>query len=268
MEPGWYVPFTTIWFGGSVWDARSHRIDLLSPPVVAAFDWIGSYTARLGQAALGQFQAGFGNFNSPQNAFLAGEVAMVQQGPWMANYIEELNPSMNRWKMSKADERRLPYDQRKQNYEWGVAPFPSAVPGATDVSYVAFDALVIPRGCPHKKEAFEFIAFVNRQDEMEKLCSLHCKNSPLAKVSQSFIDNHPNPYIDVFERLARSPNARPTPQCPISREVVDELNVVALDVSSGQATARQALTAAQHHIDAIWASYQARQKLRAAKEGG
>ena len=71
-----------------------------------------------------------------------------------------------------------------------------------------------------------------------------------------------------FSPAARSPNARPTPQCPISREVVDELNVVALNVSSGQATARDALTAAQHHIDAIWTSYQERRKLRAAKEGG
>lgn len=268
MEPGWYVPFTSIWFGGTAWNANTRAINLLDPSVVAAYDWIGSYSARLGQDAVGDFQAGFGNFNSPQNAFLAGKVAMVQQGPWMANYIENLNPSMNRWKMSKEEERRLPFEQRKQNYEWAAAPFPSAIPGAKDVTYITFDVLVIPRGSRHKKEAFEFIAFVNRQEEMEKLCSMQCKNSPLARVSESFIANHPNPYVDVFERLAASPNAVPTPQCPIARELEAELTAIGLDVSTGQSTARDALSAAQHHIDAVWASYEKRQRLRAANEGG
>lgn len=267
MEPGWYVSFTPFWFGGSYWDDRTRAINLLDPSVVAAFDWIGSYSARLGQEAVGEFRAGFGNFNSPQNAFLAGQVAMVQQGPWMANYIENLKPSMNRWKMSKEAERRLPFAERKQNYEWAAAPFPSAVPGARDVTYISFDTLVIPKGSRHKKEAFEFIAFVNRQEEMEKLSTLQCKNSPLAKVSDAFLQNHPNPYVDVFERLAESPNAVPTPQCPISRELGDELNVVALDVSTGRSTARDALTRAQKHVDDIWASYQERQRLHAANEG-
>ena len=63
----------------------------------------------------------------------------------------------------------------------GGGPFPSAVPGLEDVTFADFDALVIPQGARHKQEAFEFIAYVNRQDVMEKLCKLHCKNSPLAR---------------------------------------------------------------------------------------
>ena len=39
---------------------------------------------------------------------------------------------------------------------------------------------------------------------MEKLCKLHSKNSPLADVSQDFLEHHKNPYIKVFERLANS----------------------------------------------------------------
>jgi ABC-type glycerol-3-phosphate transport system substrate-binding protein len=66
---------------------------------------------------------------------------------------------------------------------------------------------MIPKGCKHPREAFEFIAYVNRQDVMEKLCMSHCKNSPLAKVSDNFLNHHPNRYIRVFEDLAASPNA-------------------------------------------------------------
>ena len=73
-------------------------------------------------------------------------------------------------------------------------------------------------------EAFEFIAYVNRQDVMEQLCKMHSKNSPLAKVSQDFLLHHKNPYIDVFEKLSWSPNAHGAPQIPILPEVADEMN--------------------------------------------
>jgi len=59
---------------------------------------------------------------------------------------------------------------------------------------------------------------------MERLCAAHCKISPLAEVSDSFLKNHPNPYISLFERLARSPNAHGTPPVPIMPEVSAELN--------------------------------------------
>ena len=51
------------------------------------------------------------------------------------------------------------------------------------------------------------MAYVNRQDVTEKLNRLHCKNSPLRIVSEDFLNDHPNPYIRVFQRLAASPNA-------------------------------------------------------------
>ena len=108
--------------------------------------------------------------------------------------------------------------------KWAVAPFPSAVPGMTDVGFCGFDTLVIPRGAKHPKQAFEFIAYVNRQDVMERLCKMHSKNSPLAKVSDDFLKHHKNPYIDVFERVSNSPNARSLPQIPIMPEVASELN--------------------------------------------
>ena len=46
------------------------------------------------------------------------------------------------------------------------------------------------------------VQFKGPQDVMERLCASHCKHSPLRKVSDEFIRTHPNPYIDIFERLA------------------------------------------------------------------
>jgi len=90
----------------------------------------------------------------------------------------------------------------------GSGPIPSAVAGLENVTYTGFDALTIPRGSRHKAEAFEFIAYVNRQDVSEKLNMMHGKISPFRKVSDHFKNNHPNPYIAVFDDLTASSNSR------------------------------------------------------------
>ena len=63
------------------------------------------------------------------------------------------------------------------------------------------DILVIPRGCKHPKEAFEFIKFVQSQHGMEELCLGQKKFSPLVKVSKDFFRKHPNPYVKLFDEL-------------------------------------------------------------------
>ncbi|HEY0074823.1 MAG TPA: ABC transporter substrate-binding protein [Abditibacteriaceae bacterium] len=268
MEPGWFLSHTPYWFGGELFDEKTQKLKLTDPKVVRAFEWIQSYSKKLGKQSMTEFRSGFGSFSTAQNPFLAGTIAMEQQGPWMANYIENLNPKMNRWKMSKEAERKLPREARKANYMWGAAPFPSAIPGLKDATYCGFDILCIPRGAKHKKEAFEFIAYVNRQDVIEKLNMLHCKNSPLVKVSANFIDNHPNPYIDVFEKLSSSPNAHPVPSIPIWPELGDEMSNTAQRVYLLEAEPKQALAEAQTRLQLKWDTYRERQRLRNIKNGG
>ena len=262
MEPGWFLVHLGHWFGVSVFDEQTQTLQLNHPRMIEALEWLQSYSKRLGVETMGEFRSGFGQFNSTQNPFLTGTVAMIDQGPWMANYIEHLKPSMNRWKMSKEEEAKLPRAQRRENYVWGVAPFPSAVPGLEKVAYCGFDTLVIPNGAPHPKEAFEFIAFVNRQDVVERLNTLHCKNSQLADVSKSFLENHPNPYIEVFDDLASSPNAHPLPEIGIWPQVNDELNNAIQEVYLMQKTPKQALDDAQARVQGFWDRFLALQEMR------
>jgi multiple sugar transport system substrate-binding protein len=157
-----------------------------------------------------------------------------------------------------------PLAERLKNYAWAVAPFPSANPNLKDVAYCGFDVLTIPRGAKHKKEAFEFIAYVNRQDVIEKLNKLHCKNSPLAKVSEDFLNHHPNPYIRIFEQLARSPNAHSVPQIPIMPEVVDEMTALSQQISLLQVEPRAALAALQVRLQNEYEQFMAIQRARDA----
>jgi ABC-type glycerol-3-phosphate transport system substrate-binding protein len=219
MEPGWYLNYNCIWFGGKWWDKTNRRFTFTDPGVVRCYQWVQSYLTRLGKQAVANFRAGFGNFDSPQNAFLAPTVAMEQQGTFFANYILNRGPRMEG--------------------KWAVAPFPSWDPNSKDVTYCNCDVLVIPRGARHKREAFEFIAYLHRQEVMEKLADLHCKLSPLAKVSEQFFEKHRNPYIRVFDTLAASPNAHPTEPIPILPQVEAEMNnfiqgLVQLDVTPEQ----------------------------------
>ena len=181
------------------------------------------------------FSTGFG-------VFFTGAVAMEQEGPWKANYIEKLNPKMsNRRNLSPEELKHLTRQERRDNCSWGAAPFPSERADIPPVAYCGMDILAIPSTSRHKKEAFEFIAFVNRQDNMERLMSMQCKNSPLAKVSKEFIENHPNPYVEVFEELASSPNARPLPRIPNWPEVKDEMEVAIQNICLGDITPEAAM---------------------------
>jgi multiple sugar transport system substrate-binding protein len=256
MEPGWYIDFTPVWFGGSLFDPSTGRFTLDSPANIAAFQWIASYSKRLGSGAMVEFHDAAGGFDSPQNPFLVGEVAMEQQGPWMANYFYKLTHK-NPWEPSFS-EAKVPRDwenkmtDRRDNYEWAAAAFPSAVPGTDNVSYCSVDTLVIPRGARHPDAAFEFMAYLARQDVMEKLCTLHCKSSPLRLVSHDFLAHHPNPYITVFEELSASPNARFAPQTPMWEQLKKELDDAAQSVSRLDADPRTALVAAEERMQEKW----------------
>jgi multiple sugar transport system substrate-binding protein len=202
------------------------------------------------------------NFDTPDQPFLKGAVAMMKQGPWLSMYMETLKPEMNRVKWTKEEEKKQPREKRRENYVWAVAPFPSAVPGLENVSYAGVDALVIPATSRHKKEAFEFIAFVNRQDQMELLCSMHGKNSPLAKMSKEYIDTHENPYIEVFEELGASANIHPAPLVPIWPQIRSELQDVATHMFLNDMTATEALNRAQARLVPLYEDYNARRQRR------
>jgi multiple sugar transport system substrate-binding protein len=204
-EPGWYLNYICIWFGGSWWNEKEHKFTFTDPNVVRAYEWVNGYAKRLGKENVTEFQSGVGAFDTPMNSFLVPTVAMVLQGTFFARFIHHLDPAMDG--------------------QWAAAPFPTDDPKLKDVTYCNCDVLCIPREAKHKEAAFEFIAFVQRQEETEKLATLQGKFSPLANVSPNFFKNNVNnPYLSAFDHLAASPNAHATEPVPILQEVVDEMN--------------------------------------------
>ena len=220
-EPNSWDAMLGYWFGGSLWDG-SQTITADSPANVAAYHWVESYTERYGAQKLITFRAGFGNIASSQNPFFNGQVAMELEGVWIYNYIKNYAPP---------------------DFEWGAAPFPTTDPSALqDTTVAECDGLVIPAGARHPKEAFEFIAYVNSQKEMEKLCFAQRKFSPLIECSPGFLANHPNPYIRVFLDLAKSPHATLGPPRLISwTQYKSNLSNAMSRIQAGNTTAAEAL---------------------------
>jgi multiple sugar transport system substrate-binding protein len=271
-----------MWFGGNIWDETTHRFTLTDPRVVKAFDWIQSYARKFGAANMQAFFGSMeGKFDSPNNGFMHGDIVMEMNGPWMANYVYHNNKSMGEQmmphdkEMALVDANQITTEERRKNYAWAFAPWPAEEPyesARQAVTYCTSDILVIPKGAKHKKEAFEFMAYVTRQDVMEKLCLSHCKNSPLASVSEHFRNHHTNPYIDVYEELASSPKAQFAPRIPIIMEVKDALDVAIQNLAYMRINPKtgkpyrplEALERAQLQLQAKYDDFAQKQKARHA----
>lgn len=232
--PGWWNWGWGMFFGGKLVDGDKIRIN--SPENVRAFKWIQSYSKKFGSQAVQNFQSGFGNFASPQDPFMSGKMATELNGTWKANYINVYKPGL----------------------KWFAVPFPYPEdhPELKGHTIDSQDVLVIPRGSKHVKEAFEFLKYLQSQPVMEKLCAAHGKNSPLAKVSEHFFQTHPNPYIRLFDKLARSDKAFASAQVGIVNQLNNEIGVAFSEVQTGSKAPQQALDDAQRRIDKIWAIYQ------------
>lgn len=242
-EPGWWPWAWGFWFGGRLWDGEDITFD--TPETLEAYRWVQSYPERYGVEELRRFQSGIaGNFSSPQNAFFTGQVAMVLQGVWMANFISQYAPEL----------------------EWAAAPFPSAVPGLENVTMAECDSICIPVGARHPDEAFEFIRFLCSQEGSELLNMGQRKFTPLKKVSPEFVENHPNPYIQLFIDLASSPNVFHSPELSIWFEYADEIAPAFDTVILGLNSPERALRTVQDRVSAIWARERARIERRKTAE--
>ncbi|MBI2297398.1 MAG: ABC transporter substrate-binding protein, partial [Armatimonadetes bacterium] len=239
-EPGWWNWGWGYWFGGTLYDGKGH-VTANSPANLRAYQWVQSYADRYQAKDLQVFQSGFGNFSSPQNAFLAGKVAMEVQGVWMYNFISKYAPDM----------------------EWGCAPFPPPAdrPDLANTTPVDIDTLVIPTGSRHPREAFEFIAYVQSQLGMELLCMGQRKHTPLTLVSIGFLRDHPHPCLQVFIDLAHSRNTFAPPKLGFWREYNDEMTNAFSTIWLGRRSPEEALGQVQARMEKLMAR-ELRQKQR------
>jgi ABC-type glycerol-3-phosphate transport system substrate-binding protein len=228
---GWWHWIWPCFFDARLWDGQRFRID--TPEARAAMAWIADRRARLGNQEVLAFEATSGSIEGPQNPFLSERIAMVFQGPWVSNWIRTYKPGL----------------------DYGVARFPSVTADRANV-FASTDVFVIPSGSPHPEEAMVFLAYVFRQEVMEELCRAHGKVSPFRQPGAEFFENHPNPFIRVFDEMAQSEHAFGYPKMPMFAEASMELLTMLESVLRGVRAPEEAVRMAQAKIDTIVADYQ------------
>lgn len=234
-EPGWWPWAWSYFFGGKLYDEKTMKLTMNSPENIRAMEWVASYTKRFGLTQVQNFQSGFGNFSSPQNAFMSEKIASVFQGVWMANFIQIYNPKI----------------------DWFATPMPTPEnrPDLRGASVVGIDNVLVPKGAKHVEEAWDFIRYQQQQGPMEKLCAGQAKHSPLAKVSEEFFRTHRNKSVRLFDALARTNNTISVPRIGIWPQINGEITNAMTEVNLGQKTAKQALDDAQKRLEPLITKY-------------
>ena len=184
--------------GGFVDDAG--RASLASDPNRAAFAWVARCAERFGRAASTAFATAFArSYLSGGDPFMADRLSIVLQGPWMANFI----------------------DRARADMDYRCFPAPRTSAGLPPTGMLEADVLIVPRGVRHPEASLTFVRFMQSQAIQEQLARDHCKSSPLATVSTNFMRGHPNPFVDVFDRIVKSPDVRTAPRLEIWKAYAD-----------------------------------------------
>ena len=242
QEPGWWPWIFCLWMGGELFDGRTIQLGT-NPKNLEAMRWMEALTRDNGGDAVKIFASGFGSWASSESAFFSGKLAMVFQGVWYDNYIRQYKPGL----------------------DYGVGPWPEAVPGVKDFAMAEADVLVIPRGAKNPNAAWTFIKYINsnnpqarRREELqgsELVCFLQQKICPLRDWSPCFESQHPNPNIRIFRELAASSHAVCTPDLGIWLEYQREFIAAFERVRLLVAPPEEALAFAQKRIGESWDRY-------------
>jgi multiple sugar transport system substrate-binding protein len=236
-EFGW-LPTWPIWSGrfivtafGGKWaekqdgtarkQSHDYKITANTPENIKAWEWVlENFIKKIPQEKLQGFIEGNISYQSPDNPFYAGQVALETSGVWEYGFAKKFS----------------------SNYQVEVKAFPSFSPQEIDArntvprlkrvnnheapTEIAVDALAIPKGAKHPDKALYFMLWLLKKENINYLALSQSKFPPL-KLGESekreFIKKHPNPYIKVFMDLAESSNAVYFPHLSFSKEYKREI---------------------------------------------
>jgi multiple sugar transport system substrate-binding protein len=222
--PPWAGKFIVSSFGGSWGDANGVTANL--PENIAAWSWVqDNFASKIPKDKLAAFTEGFHAYQSPDNPFYSGRIAIENSGVWEHRLAGIFAPNM----------------------EVVVAPFPSFE--KTLATLVNIDALAIPLKAKHPQEAQQFIKWLHKQENLEYLALAQGKFTPLKNHSAEFFSRHENPYINIFIELSNSPHASYFPQVDFANRYKREIKAAYLKVLRMEASAQEVLDELQEKFE-------------------
>ena len=255
VEPGriMYLPDDRrLWawgtvFGGTFYDAVTDRATVNDPRIVAALEWMASYTEFHGLQQIRAFRS-TNRETGAGSMILDGRYATMMDGQWRVAELDQARQQA----ISRGDE---PVD-------YGVVPLPAPTEGRPNAGWVNGNFFVVPRGCKNPAGAWEFMKFWSGFGGHEAEAAASAAAGGWIPASrrvveqpafQDYLDRHPN--FRTFVELAESPYQVPTPAVPIQAYFYERVNRAAEEALSQTKTPRQALDDAardiQQRLDAV-----------------
>ncbi len=215
------TPLVWFWnFGGKVFDYDRRVMTLDCPENIRALEWMNRMYQKVGLDNWRRFEAGFGAYQSPQNPFFTGKLAMKEDGQWFIQFIDTFAPEL----------------------DYGIFPFPDAVNGSAGYTLVTGSFWVIPVGTRYPEEAWEFLSWLSAPEQSARfsaeLVNIPPLRATLARPEFSrIVDDKFQFFIDqILERRGRF-----YPPLPITQLMVEKITQGNERVFSGRATAEEAL---------------------------
>jgi multiple sugar transport system substrate-binding protein len=171
---------------GGAWYADGKPTPADQGNIDGANFYVDNVIKKYGVKKIDRFVSGFGDYQSPQNPFYQGKLAMVIDGEWQPAFIKEFAPKLN----------------------WGVVPvpYPDGKKELANTNLVNAGSIFIPSNSQHPDEAWEFVKYLLSKDAMAEF-TLALSNLP-ARTSLLTDDAYADiPNFDVFLRLLGDKNA-------------------------------------------------------------
>ena len=118
----------------------------------------------------------------------------------------------------------LPAEMRQKYCQWGAAPFPSGCARHGKHHLRRHGCVGHPQHLANiRKKRWNSSPLPTARTRSKSLPPMHCNLSPLKDESRNILRTIPNPYVDVYEKLAASPNAQRASAAFNWPQIADEL---------------------------------------------
>lgn len=193
---------------GGYWVSEdSTKITVDSDPVIASLKWAQQFYTKYGKENVLSFTTALGEYQSPDQGFYAGKVAMMVDGEWQVgpNFISKYKPELN----------------------YGVAAFPPPAdhPERANTAVVQGSVTIIPSGVKDKTASAKLLAWMMSPDIIAEEMAAN-SNLPTSKKAAEDPRFKTIQHFDLFINLMGDKNATAVLNTPITREMTEAFGQV------------------------------------------
>ncbi len=208
------------------------KLNLTDPRMIKALNYMASYSKKYGAGTLQTAMSGFGNFFSPNDPFISGQVAMAIGSDFHTEALRTYNPKLS----------------------YGVTTLPLASSGPKNTTNFSCNVYMVPKGAKHPLEAVKFAMWAGNGSAVignENIWRTFAGYKQSSDAPKNIWQQHNDPVYKVSEKLQASPNAKNPPLLPISAQLANELQTSEQQVYYGKQTVMQAMTDLQNRLQPI-----------------